>query len=84
MKYYLITFRDNPFITHEESNNHHIEEYLGDIFITDNYEWAISKGGIEKTKEEAQNLINSSLEGLTYGEYADINLIGQPIVVTLP
>ena len=84
MKYYLITLRDNPFITHEESNNHHIEEYPDNIFVTDNYEWAISKGGIEKTKEEAQNLINSSLEGLTHGEYTDINLIGQPIVITLP
>ena len=84
MKYYLITLRDNPFITHEESNNHIISEYPGDIFVTDNYEWAISKGGIEKTKEEAQNIINFVLEGVVHGEHADIDLIGKPIVITLP
>jgi hypothetical protein len=82
MAYYHAVNTGLGFITHEENESTHIAGYPADIWITENTEWAARVGAIEKTKEEAQALINVELEGQTYPE--DHELAGQQVVLTLP
>ena len=85
MKYWYI--ENPPLLSFEENsqeNGGSMEYYPGNVWSGENEAWALKVGAIEKTKEEAQNLINIALEGVVWGEYADINLIGQPVVIILP
>jgi hypothetical protein len=85
MRYWYI--KNPPLLSFEENsieNGGPMECYPGDIWSGENEVWALKVGAIEKTKEEAQNLIDTALEGVVWGPYADIDLVGQPVVITLP
>lgn len=82
MAYYHATNTGKGFITHEENESAHIAGYPGDIWITENTAWATRVGATEKTKEEAQALVDSSLEGKVYPENHEN--AGEQVVLTLP
>lgn len=82
LKYYLAENYGNGFITHEDSERAHIAGYPGNIWVTENVQWAQRIGAIEKTKSEAQAIVDAAISGTTYNDmYPDPN---QPIVITLP
>jgi hypothetical protein len=86
MRYWYVNTED-PSVSFEEnstSNGGPMEHYPGNIWTGDNESWATRVGAIEKTKEEAQDLVNTALEGVVWGEYADVNLVGKPVVIILP
>ena len=68
MAYYLSENTGVGFITHEDNETAHIAELSANIFKTENSVWAARVGAVEKTKEEAQAIINASLEGSVYPE----------------
>ena len=85
MRYWYI--ENPPLLSFEENsieNGGPMECYPGNIWTGENETWALKVGAIEKTKEEAQNIVNIALEGVVWGENADISEIGQPVVITLP
>lgn len=82
MAYYHATNTGKGFITHEENESAHIAGYPGDIWITENTAWASRVGATEKTKEEAQALVDASLEGKVYPENHEN--AGEQVVLTLP
>lgn len=61
MKYYQI---QNPgtkgWITHQDNELAHIANLLGDIYMTENEQWAVRVGAIEKTEQEAQAIIDAA------------------------
>lgn len=63
MKYFVIT---NPgiegFITHADNALAHIAEYPGNIFVTENEAWATRVGAVEKTKSEAQAIVDAIID----------------------
>ena len=82
MGYFHITNTGKGFITHAENEAAHISGYPGDIWVTENTDWALRVGATEKSKEEAQALVNVAISGLVYEE--NHRLAGQQIIVTLP
>lgn len=59
MKYYTAINTGKGFITHEENESAHISGYPANVWVTENTSWATRVGAIEKTKEEAQALVDS-------------------------
>jgi hypothetical protein len=82
MAYYVAVNTGKGFITHEENELAHIAGYPGDVWVTDNATWASRVGAIEKTKEEAQTLVDAAISGSVYPE-GHPN-VGEQVVVTLP
>jgi hypothetical protein len=82
MTYYVAVNTGKGFITHEENELAHIAGYPGDVWVTDNATWASRVGAIEKTKEEAQALVDIELVGKVYPE--DHPQAGEQVVVALP
>lgn len=82
MAYFVAENTGKGFITHEDNEIAYIAGYPANIWITDNTAWAARVGAVEKTKEEAQALVDASLTGQVYPEGSE--LAGQQIVVTLP
>jgi hypothetical protein len=82
MTYYVAVNTGKGFITHEENELAHIAGYPGDVWVTDNATWASRVGAIEKTKEEAQTLVDAAISGSVYPE-GHPN-VGEQVVVTLP
>ena len=60
-KYYQIENYGHGFITHEENEQAHIAGYPGDIWVTENTTWPQRVGAIEKTKEEAQLIVDNAV-----------------------
>ena len=60
MHYYQIT---NPgtkdWITHNDNELAHISEYPGNIWVTENTEWASRVGATELTQAEAQTVVDN-------------------------
>ena len=84
---YWYTNLENPAVSFEENsatNGGPMEYYPGNIWTGNNENWAIRVGAVEKTKEEAQDIVNTALEGVVWGEYADVSLVGKPVVIILP
>jgi hypothetical protein len=89
MAYYHAMNTGENFITYEDNELAYIKGYPGDIWVTENSAWATRVGATEKTKEEAQALIDASVSGSYYPEIFEINSephpkAGQPITVILP
>jgi ABC-type nitrate/sulfonate/bicarbonate transport system substrate-binding protein len=85
MTYYHAINTGKGFITHEENESAHIAGHPGDIWITENSAWASRVGAVEKTKEEAQALVDASLEGTAYPDnHPDEELRGQQVTHILP
>lgn len=61
VKYYQIENWGHGFITHEDMERAYIGGYPGDIWVTENVQWAERVGAIEKTKEEAQAIVDIAL-----------------------
>ena len=60
-KYYQIENYGHGFITHEENEQAHISGYPGDIWVTENTTWPQRVGAVEKTKEEAQLIVDNAV-----------------------
>jgi len=82
MHYYQATNTGVGFITHEDNETSHVAGYPADIWVTENTTWATRVGAVEKTKEEAQALVDASIVGQVYPEGSEN--AGQQIVITLP
>jgi hypothetical protein len=54
---------ENPgikgWISHEDSKKAQISQYIGNVWITENREWAIRVGATELTYEEAQAIADN-------------------------
>lgn len=90
MKYFVATNTGKGFITHEDNQLSHIAGFPGNVWVTGdiNTTWAARVGAVEKTKEEAQALVDAAIAGQTYPENKPDGPqnpnAGQQIVVTLP
>ena len=82
MAYYQVENTGLGFITHEDSEAAHVAGFPENIWVTENTAWATRVSAVEKTKEEAQALIDAELAGQVYPEGSENE--GQQIVVTLP
>jgi hypothetical protein len=82
MAYYQAENTGVGFITHEDNETAHITGFPANIWITENTAWASRVSAVEKTKEEAQALIDAELAGHVYPE--DHELAGQQVILTLP
>ena len=82
MAYYHAINTGKGFITHEDNELEYISGHPGDIWVTENSAWASRVGAVEKTKEEAQALVDASVFGLVYEEGHPNE--GEQIVLTLP
>ena len=57
MPYYYVQHTGRKgFVTHADNEVNHVSNYPGDIFVTENSEWATRVGAVEKTKAEAQQI----------------------------
>jgi len=70
------------FITHEDNEAAHVAGYPGDVWVTENTTWATRVGATEKTKSEAQALVDAAISGSLYEE--DHPNAGEQVVLTLP
>lgn len=82
MKYFQAENTGKGFITHQDNEVAHISGYPADIWVTENTAWAARVGAVEKTKEEAQAIIDAAIAGTVYPERHP--QAGQQVVVTLP
>jgi hypothetical protein len=82
MAYYQATNTGVGFITHEDNEIAHIAGFPANIWVTENTTWATRVGAVEKSKEEAQTLVDASIAGQVYPE--GFENAGQQIVITLP
>ena len=81
IKYYKATNTGKGFITHEDNESSHIVGHVGEVWTTENTTWATRVGAEEKTKVEAQALVDAALVGKTYTQGPNS---GSAVVVTLP
>jgi hypothetical protein len=82
MAYYQAENTGAGFITHADNELSHVAGYPANIWITDNTTWASRVGAVEKTKVEAQALVDAELEGKVYPE--GFPNAGEQVVVILP
>jgi hypothetical protein len=82
MAYYHVVNTGKGFITHAENETAHISGYPGDVWVTENSTWATRVSAAEKTKEEAQALVDAAISGSVYEEEHPNE--GEQVVVTLP
>lgn len=81
LKYYTATNTGKGFITHEDNANQHVAGHPGELWSTENVEWADRVGAEEKTLEEAQAIISASIDGLFFEEG---ELSGSALTYDLP
>jgi len=83
MKYYHAVNYGKGFISHEDNERCYISGWPGDIYVTEtNNEWAQRINATEKTKAEAQALVDAAIAGNVYPE--DHPQAGEQVVVELP
>jgi hypothetical protein len=61
LKYYQAENYGVGFITHEDSERSSISGYPGNIWVTENVQWAERVGAVEKTKQEAQAIVDTAV-----------------------
>jgi hypothetical protein len=60
MQYYVAVNTGVGFITHEDNQRSHIAGYPANVWVTENNQtWATRVGAVEKTKAEAQALVDA-------------------------
>lgn len=79
-KYYYAINTGHGFITHQENEIAHIAEYPGNIFVTANTAWAARVNAVEKTKAEAQAIVDAAISAAEQS----LPLSNEPIQITLP
>jgi hypothetical protein len=63
MQYYTAVNTGYGFITHEDNERSYIEEFPGQLYITENNQiWADRVGAIAKTKAEAQAICDAAID----------------------
>ena len=62
-KYYEAENTGKGFITYEDNELSHVAGYPGNVWVTENTAWAVRVGAVEKTKIEAQTLVNIAISG---------------------
>jgi len=62
MKYYVAENTGKGFITHEENESNHIQGFPANVYATENASWASRVGATEKTKVEAQSLVDTAVQ----------------------
>ena len=62
-KYYEKENTGKGFITHTDNELSHVAGYPGNIWVTENTAWAVRVGAVEKTKIEAQTIVNAAISG---------------------
>jgi len=77
VKYYKGTNTGKGFITHADNVSVHISGYPGEVWVTENTAWATRVNVEEKTKAEAQALVDAAINGETDDD-------GNQLVVALP
>ena len=82
MAYYQAENTGFGFITHEDNETSHVAGFPANIWVTENSTWATRVGAVEKSKEEAQALVDAFIAGQVYPEGSEN--AGQQIAVTLP
>lgn len=82
MAYYVVENTGKGFIKHEDNASAHIAGFPANVWVTENTAWATRVNAIEKTKEEAQAIIDAELIGQTYPE--EHPQAGEQITTTLP
>lgn len=82
MAYYQAENTGKGFITHQENESAHIAGYPGNVWITENTAWATRVSAVEKTKEQAQALVDAAISGSVYPEHHEN--AGEQVVLTLP
>jgi len=60
-KYYQVENYGHGFITHEENETAHIAGFPGNIWVTENVSWPQRVNAVEKTKEEAQVIVDAAV-----------------------
>ena len=63
IKYYVAENTGKGFITHLENAASHIAGHPANVYTTENTSWAARVNAVEKTKEEAQALVDAELSG---------------------
>ena len=76
-KYYQAENTGKGFITHEDNELAHVAGYPGNIWVTENTEWAARHGLVEMTKTNAQNAVDAEISG-------SVNEEGLQIMIALP
>lgn len=65
MKYFVAENTGKGFITHQDNERSHITGYPGNVWGTENNQaWATRVNAVEKTKEEAQALVDAALAAI--------------------
>lgn len=62
MKYYVATNTGKGFITHEENESNYIQGFPANVYATENESWASRVSATEKTKSEAQSLVDTAVQ----------------------
>ena len=76
-KYYQTENYGKGFITHEDNELAYIGGYPGNIWVTENTAWAVRVEATEKTKLQAQTIVNTAISG-------SVDEDGNQVVVNLP
>ena len=76
-KYYQAENTGKGFITHEDNELAHVAGYPGNIWVTENTEWAARHGLVEMTKTNAQKAVDAEISG-------SVNEEGLQIMIALP
>jgi len=82
MKYFIAANTGKGFITHQENEVAHVSGWPAEVWVTENDVWAARVGAVEKTKAEAQALIDAAIAGKVYLEGHPQE--GEQVVVILP
>jgi hypothetical protein len=83
MKYYQAINYGKGFITHQDSERCYISGWPADIWVTNtNDQWAQRVNATEKTRAQAQALVDAAIDGQLYPQ--DHPQAGQQVVITLP
>ena len=84
MHYYYAINTGKGFITYEDNSSSLIMGYPGNIWVTENIAWAERVGAEEKTKEEAQDIVNNAILYDPYPTDDDIDQDGEHNFIILP
>ena len=78
MPYYYVQHTGRKgFVTHADNEASHVSNYPGDVWITSGSSWAGRVGAEEKTKAEAQALVDAAISGSNDED-------GNQITISLP
>ena len=81
LKYYQAENYGVGFITHEDSERSPISGYPGNIWVTENVQWAERVGAVEKTKQEAQAIVDTAV---SEANTEPVNTPTEPVAIVLP